>query len=160
MYHRIMELLVLLMDEYGSKTMQTEQMDHISEDLVRRGYTEQEINTAFFWLQHRFWGDESQNSPRSWNIQEPGPASYRIQNSLEKRYLSPAAFGYLLHLQNLRLINLLEMEAIIERAFMYNLLPIGLEEIKMVAQSVLFEDNLGGNGIVTSGTANRSESFH
>jgi uncharacterized protein Smg (DUF494 family) len=160
MYHRIMELLVLLMDEFGSSSLQSDQMDRISEALMHRGYTEQEINTAFFWLYHRFWSDQKNAFPRALEIQEPRPTSHRVLNSLEMRYVTPEAFGHLLQLLNLQLIDSREMESIIERALMLDLQPIGVEEIKLVAQSVLFEDNSAWTAAKPAGPIGSSEIIH
>ena len=160
MYHRIMELLVLLMDEFGKVSFQSDQVDHISEDLIRRGYSEQEINTAFFWLYHRFWGEGDTTLPRLLDLQEPAETSHRVLNSIELRYITPEAFGYLLQLRSLRLIDTRDMERIIERTLMLDVVPAGVEEIKMVAQTVLFEDTMQGNGLRPAGPAGQSEMFH
>lgn len=160
MYHRIMELLVLLMDEFGKANFQSDQMDHISEDLIRRGYTEQEINTAFFWLYHRFWGEGENSFPQTLDIQEPSDTSHRVLNSIEQRYITPEAFGYILQLRSLNLIDSREMERIIERTIMLDAIPAGLEEVKMVAQSVLFEDSMQWNDSRPMGPPGPSETFH
>jgi uncharacterized protein Smg (DUF494 family) len=160
MYQRIMELLVLLMDEFGKVSMQSDQMDHISEDLLRRGYTEQEINTAFFWLYHRFWGEGDNSFPHSLDIQEPAETAHRMLNSVERRYVTSEAFGYLLQLRNLKLITNRDMEKIIERTVILEVVPAGIEEIKMVTQSVLFEDNMQGGGSRSVVPPSQSETFH
>jgi uncharacterized protein Smg (DUF494 family) len=160
MYQRIMELLVLLMDEFGRTSFQSDQMDHLSEDLLRRGYTEHEINAAFFWLYHRFWEEGEHSRPRTLDLQEPSNTSHRVLNSFEQRYIKPEAYGYLLQLRNLQLIDGRELERIIERAFMLDAVPAGLEEIKMVVQSLLFDDNAAWSGNRPIGPIGQSESFH
>ena len=70
MYQRIMEILVLLMDEIDSENWNVEEMDQLSEDLIRRGYTEQEINTAFYWLNQRFSWNSSAPTQKL-NLNEP-----------------------------------------------------------------------------------------
>jgi uncharacterized protein Smg (DUF494 family) len=155
-----MELLVLLMDEFGKVSFQTDQMDHISEDLIRRGYTEQEINAAFFWLYHRFWGEGDNAYPRTVDLQEPSQTSHRVLNSFEQRYLATEAFGYLLQLRNLRLIDSREMEKIIERVLMLEAIPAGIEEIKLVAQSMLFEEDARSNGPRPLGFSGHNETVH
>ena len=161
MYQRIMELLVLLMDEYGSQSLQSDQMGAISEDLIRRGFTEQEINTAFFWLHQRFGRAGEISGIKSRVIQKPADTSFRILNTFERRCFSTEAFGYLLHLLNVKLISLRDMELIIERVLMLDLAPAHLNDAKMLVQSVLFEDaQVGWISPRLSGPYNQNETYH
>ncbi|RJP76562.1 MAG: DUF494 family protein [Candidatus Zixiibacteriota bacterium] len=158
MYHRIMELLVLLMDEFGGGSLQTEQMDHISEDLLSRGYTEQEISAAFFWLYHRF-GEEHGDASPARDFQPPADTSHRALNSIEQRYISPEAFGYLLQLRHVGLISMMEMEKILERAMLLGLVPVGLDEMKLITQAELFGDGrLWSAGM--SSASNKGDTVH
>lgn len=161
MYNRIMEILVLLMDKFGDRSWEVDQIDQLNNDLIERGYTEHEINTAFTWLYNRF-GDDSGGKPlRKIESLEPGEMSHRVLHEAESRYITPAAFGYLLQLRHLRLIGLKEMESIIERSLLFAVQPVSLEEIKSIAHLVLFEDNGPWNGhlklIVPS---RRGETYH
>jgi len=161
MYQRIMELLVLLMDEYGGSTLQIDRMDLISADLLRRGYTEQEINTALFWLHHRFGRKGSAPAIQPRDIQEPAPTSFRLLNPFERRCFSADAFGYLLHLMSHNLINQCEFEQVIERVLMLDLAPASLDDTKLVVQSVLFEDTSFGVGADKPfGPSNLGETYH
>jgi len=161
MYQRIMELLVLLMDEYGSQSLQSDQMGTISEDLIRRGFTEQEINTAFFWLHQRFGRAGEASGIQSRVIQEPADTSFRILNTFERRCFSTEAFGYLLHLLGVRLISLRDVELIMERVLMLDLAPASLDDSKMLVQSVLFEDtHIGWISPRPSTAFGQSETYH
>jgi len=161
MVHRIVELLVLLMDEFGGSGPQVDQMDHISEDLLRRGYTEQEINAAFYWLSQRFVQKASVGATKSLDVQKPADSSYRVLSPLEQRYVTPEAFGHLLHLQSLKLIGARELERILERILILDLAPAGLEDVKMVTQSVLLEDQESWQSAMrTPGSAGTREIFH
>ena len=161
MYQRIMELLVLLMDEYGSQSLQSDQLGTISEDLIRRGFTEQEIKTAFFWLHQRFGRAGGISGIKSRVIREPANTSFRILNTFERRCFSTEAFGYLLHLLNVKLISLRDMELIIERVLMLDLAPASLEDSKMLVQSVLFEDtNVGWISPRPPDPFGQSETYH
>jgi uncharacterized protein Smg (DUF494 family) len=161
MYQRIMELLVLLMDEYGSQSLQSDQMGTISEDLIRRGFTEQEINTAFFWLHQRLGRAGDLSGIQSRVIQEPADTSFRVLNAFERRCFSTDAFGYLLHLLSVKLISLRDMELIIERVLMLDLAPASLDDSKMLVQSVLFEDtNVGWISPRLPGFFSQSETYH
>jgi uncharacterized protein Smg (DUF494 family) len=161
MYQRLMDLLVLLMDEYGGHSLRSEQMDSISKDLIRRGFTEQEINTAFFWLHQRSERKTDSSAVQAHVVQEPADTSFRMLNAFERRCFSTAAFGYLTHLLNLRLISLRDLELIIERVLMLDLVPAGLDDVKMLAQSVLFEDaSIGWISHRLASPFGQSETYH
>ncbi len=140
MYHRIMEILVFLMDEFGGTNWQPEQMNQVSDDLIQRGYTEQEINTAFYWLYNRF-GWDSSTATYTLDINDPTETSHRVLHTQEQRYISPEAFGYLLQLKHLKLITSKDVEEIIERVLILDLQLATVEEVKMIVQSILFEDS-------------------
>lgn len=140
MDHRIVELLVLLMDEYGSPNLPVDRIDLISADLLGRGYTQHEINTALTWLVHRADDAEDESAQRV-TVGTPAVTSHRLLNSFEQRYLSPAAFGQLLQLLDSRLIDLPTMERIIEYALASDFLPVGVEEIRLMVQSVLQDED-------------------
>lgn len=160
MYQRIMEILVLLMDEFEGKNWKTDQMDQMSENLIQRGYTEQEINTAFYWLYHRFDWD-SKAPPYLLDIHDPADTSHRVLHSLEQSYVTPEAFGYLLQLKHLKLITSKEMEEIIERLLILDIQPSGVEDVKSIVQSMLFEDGgLWSGNFRSIGPLNRGETYH
>jgi uncharacterized protein Smg (DUF494 family) len=161
MYQRIMELLVLLMDEYGGPSLPPDQMDTISQDLIRRGFTEQEINTAFFWLHQRLGRVGEVSGLKARVLQEPADTSFRILNAFERRCFSTEAFGFMLHLLSVKLITLRDLELIIERVLMLDLAPAHLDDAKMLVQSVLFEEaQVGWISHRLSGPYNQNETYH
>ncbi|MBU0517928.1 DUF494 domain-containing protein [bacterium] len=140
MYQRIMEILILLMDELGGSSSSLDEMDQLSDDLIERGYTEQEINTAFYWLYNRF---QKESTPlyHKFDITPPEESAHRVLHTLEHRYVSPAAFGFLIQLQHLNLITSLELEEVIDRATALGLQSASVEDVRMILQTILFEDN-------------------
>ncbi|MBU1882009.1 DUF494 family protein, partial [bacterium] len=82
MYQRIMEILILLMDELGGSSSSLDEMDQLSDDLIERGYTEQEINTAFYWLYNRF---QKESTPlyHKFDITPPEESAHRVLHTLE-----------------------------------------------------------------------------
>lgn len=160
MYQRIMEILVLLMDEIDGENWNVDEMDQLSEDLIRRGYTEQEINTAFYWLNQRFsWNS---NTPaQKVNITEPAETSYRVLHSLEQKYLEVEAYGYLLQLRHLNLITTTEMEEVVERLVILDYRSASVEDVKIMVQSLLFEEgNFWPGSLRSLGTNDKGETFH
>lgn len=134
MNERVVEILIYLMQEIRHKRGGIEQMDGISKDLIRKGYTENEINAAFSWLFERFKSDTEE----IFVSQEADINSYRMLSDIEKLVISSEAFGYLIQLRQLRLIEQSEMEQIIERSMMLGVSTIGVEEIKTVVASLFF----------------------
>ncbi len=160
MYHRIMEILVLLMDELSDRTWETDQINQFSEDLIQRGYTEQEINTAFYWLYNRFNWDNA-NPHQALDVNDQSESSHRVLHIIEQRLLTPEAFGYLLQLKHLKLISARDIEEVIERLLILDIQPANVEDVKVVVQSMMFEE--GGfwvDQLRPLGLSQKGESYH
>ena len=126
------------MHEIRQKRGNIELMDGISKDLIGKGYTENEINAAFSWLFERFKSDSEDILVN----EEADVNSYRMLSDIERLVVSSKAFGYLIQLRQLRLIEQSQMEQIIERVMMLGVSSIGIEEIKtVVAALFLNSDN-------------------
>ena len=72
---------------------------------------------------------------------------YRIDGILhevERRVISPEAYGYLLQLRALGLISPGQMEAIIERALMTGAGGVEEDDIKALVASLLFGEGVDG----------------
>ncbi len=160
MEYRLVELLVLLMDEYGGESLPFDQIDHVSEDLIRRGFTEQEIKTAFYWLYHRFGYTNPNGFAQAVEIQDPAETSCRILDPVEQRYLTPAALGQLLQLLNLNIISQKQMERIIESALLSEYLPVEVEEIRSMLQHLLFEDEAFRSMVPHHQPLRQGKTFH
>ncbi|MCH8125444.1 DUF494 family protein [candidate division KSB1 bacterium] len=138
MNERVVEILIYLMHEIRQKRGNIELMDGISKDLIGKGYTENEINAAFSWLFERFKSDSEDILVN----EEADVNSYRMLSDIERLVVSSKAFGYLIQLRQLRLIEQSQMEQIIERVMMLGVSSIGIEEIKtVVAALFLNSDN-------------------
>jgi len=137
MNERVVEILIYLMHEIRQKRGNIELMDGISKDLIGKGYTENEINAAFSWLFERFKSDTEDILIN----EEADVNSYRMLSDIERLVVSSEAFGYLIQLRQLRLIEQSEMEQIIERAMMLGVSSIGTEEIKTVVAALFFNSD-------------------
>jgi len=133
MQGKLIEILIILMNEINRRGIEFERMEILSGKLLDQGYSESEISTAFSWMIERFG---SLNN----NIQ-PNPKSYRVLHDIEKVFISPEAFGYLLQLNVLGLLNMEEMERIIERSVISSSPKMSVDEIKSLVIDVLFDDN-------------------
>ncbi len=136
MNERVMEILVYIMNEIRQKKRGLGELAVLSRDLMQRGYTESEINSAFSWLLERMRNgiDEVMDSEDSAFQQ-----STRYLHEVERMVISPEAFGYLLQLRELGLITHAEMETVIERAMMLGSPKVTVGDIKAMVASMLFE---------------------
>jgi uncharacterized protein Smg (DUF494 family) len=143
MDQRIVEILIYLIGEIQSRRLELDEVEVISDDLVKRGFTENEISTAITYLFDRVqkkefeWKSESEHP--YW------PFSERVLHEVERMVLTPEAYGYLLQLKHLRLINALELEQIIERSLLMGTTRISLDDVRIIVASYLF-DSESANG--------------
>lgn len=135
MNDRVMEILVYIMTEIRQKKKGLGELSVLSRDLLQRGYTESEINSAFSWLLERMQNglDEVHDSGESAFHQ-----STRFLHEIERMVIAPEGYGYLLQLHELGLITHAELENIIERAMMLGSTKVTLEDIKTLVVSMLF----------------------
>jgi uncharacterized protein Smg (DUF494 family) len=137
MDQRIVEILIYLIGEIHSRRIELDEVEIISDDLVKRGFTENEISTAITYLFDRIhkrdleWKTENQQC--YW------PYSERVLHDIERMVLTPDAYGYLLQLKHLGLIDALELEQIIERSLLMGSARISVEDIKIIVASFLFD---------------------
>lgn len=135
MNDRVVEILVYIMAEIHGKQTQPEQLELISRDLEKKGYTQLEISSAFSWLFDRFQDSAGEPVGTTTAIL---PQSFRVLSDSEKLVFSTGAFGYLLQLRRFELINDFELELVIEKAMMLGGTKITDKEIKALVATVLF----------------------
>jgi len=105
----------------------------LDEELVHLGYSSEEIEHAMFWLSSQ-WHPVERGSGGDF-----ATTAHRVLSPWEAMCLDSDAYGYLLRLQNLGIIDLDQFEKIMTR-----ILPIGgeklpLGELKTLAGSVIFD---------------------
>jgi len=131
MVNRLIDLVVLVAELSEHKGKSLKELD---EELVGRGYSAEEIEQAMFWL-------SSQRRTALSCLRASAKPAHRVLSPWEAMCLDSDAYGYLLHLQNLGIIDQEQFEQIVTR-----ILPIGgeklpLGELKTLAGSIIF--NLG-----------------
>jgi len=137
MDQRIVEILVYLIGEIQSRRLELDEVEIISDDLVKRGFTENEISAAITYLFDRIhkrdlqWKTETEQC--YW------PYSERVLHEIERMVLTPEAYGYLLQLKHLKLIDALELEQIIERSLLMGSARITVDDVKIIVASFLFD---------------------
>lgn len=136
MERHIVEILVILMREYPTGAIRPDEFEPLANDLIGLGYTQQEIETALFWFYNR-QELNVQNRKDDRFEQE----SFRYLHDAERSVITPQAYGYLIELQQLGLINLSEMDAMIERAVMIGGRRVDVDDMKMFIAAMIMDQS-------------------
>ncbi len=135
MNERVVEILAYIMTEMGGNQSQPDKLEIISRDLLQRGYSQHEISFAFSWLFERYNGESEELMQ---NTGATLTASFRVLHEAERMVIAREAYGYLLQLKQLRLLNDIQIEFVIERAMMSGLHRVSEAEVKTLAAAALF----------------------
>jgi Smg protein len=124
--------LVVLVAEMSRRADRTH--IELDKELSSRGYSADEIEHAVFWFS---------SQPRAVS-RDPrrGPAT-RVLSEFERMSLSAEAFGYLFRLQNLGLVDVRQFENLVARAIPVGADKVGIEDVKAIAYSVIFDKEPG-----------------
>ena len=132
MQERIVEIIVYLIHEMQADKRLGEIDLRVLSD---RGYTQNEISTAFSWLFDKIHLGDNILSDRRRRL----PHSYRVLHDAERAIISPEAYGYLLELRELGLLDDMDIELAIDRVMMAGFGTVGIVEMKSVIASVIFD---------------------
>jgi uncharacterized protein Smg (DUF494 family) len=143
MRDRILEIVLLLIDFMQQNRGAVSDIDDISSALEMEGFSEREISAAYAWLVKRYG---------SWPecLYEHFPGSHmsnRVLTAAERRRMSPEAHGFLIKLLHLKLVDDAEFEDILEGTAARGAGAITLEDIKLLASSVVFQDSEESAGL-------------
>jgi uncharacterized protein Smg (DUF494 family) len=133
---RILEIVVLLMNHLEEHQGSLGNIDDMSENLRSLGFTDSEISTAYNWLFKQL-----ENAPDNFNFSERGgkTPAVRVLSGAERKVFEPDAYGYLLQLQHLGLLNTEQFESIIDKGMVLGASPIDIDEAKFLVSGVLFD---------------------
>lgn len=134
MKRRVIDIIVYLMRQINEKGKGLSHLDRLTKNLQGQGYTDAEINAAFFWLLERL---RLQLSQLAKNRKGLPKKSSRILHTTENILFSRKGYGYLIQLYQLGLIDDDQREQIIQRAVMSGLEKIGEPEVKALAARLL-----------------------
>lgn len=138
MQERVIEILIHLIYEFNTMADSVPQKwEDISEKLMESGYAKHEINLAFSWLFDRLHKRNDELARLS-SIPSIG---VRILDESEKNVLRPEAYGYLIYLKELGLIDYEQMETVIERAMELESKDVDREGVKAIVVSLILEAN-------------------
>ena len=132
---RLLEIVVQIMAHIRDTQGQVESFDDISADLRSQGFTDSEISYAYSWVIDHI---QSEVQPLV-EMMKPGD-SIRVLSLKERQHFSTKAYGYLLQLQFLGILNESDMEMILERGCVVGAAPIDLRQIKLIVGAVIFRE--------------------
>ncbi|MFQ5865618.1 MAG: DUF494 family protein [bacterium] len=135
MNERVVEILILIMSEIKRNRDRAKNLELLSKDLMQRGYTENEISSAFSWLLNRLDGESEEL------IQNQGPTSdqsFRLLHEIERSIISTEAYGYVIQLKELGIIDEMDVEQVLEKAMMMGTSQVSVADIKSIVASILF----------------------
>ncbi|MFQ5772757.1 MAG: DUF494 family protein [bacterium] len=143
MNERVVEILLYIMSEIRRSSDESKQLELLSKDLIKKGYTECEISSAFSWLLTRLQNESEEI------VQNQGPTlhnSFRLLHEIEHSIISTEAYGYIIQLKELGIINELDVEQILERAMMLGSTKVHIEDIKSIVAAMIFSPEGYGMG--------------
>ncbi|KPQ00368.1 MAG: uncharacterized protein conserved in bacteria smg [Bacteroidetes bacterium HLUCCA01] len=109
-----------------------ETLNEIKQDALSE-YNSAQISAAYSWILQRH--------PKVSDKKQPiiGESSHRILHFAERMLISPEAYGYLLEMVSIGLIDNKAMEHIIERVMFQSSEPIDLEKVKKLVENYVFD---------------------
>lgn len=133
MHERLMEIVMELLREIDACGDGKVRLRNLSERLRKHGFSENELNAALSWLIDRLQTQEIGSSETT-----PSKGSVRVLHPVERLILTPEAFGYLLHLEDVGLLDRDQMETVIERALASGTNTVTIDDIKMMTATIVF----------------------
>ena len=134
MFERIIEIIVYVISELqGKKSIS----DIDVQELKSLGYTNSEISTAFSWLV-----DRAELSQQLFSEEKPTRSqSFRVMHEAEEDLFTKEAYGELIQMQTLGILNNEQIEALIEKSMMSGWLQIDKKHLIKYIATTIFADN-------------------
>lgn len=130
MRDNIVDLIILL----ARRIRLGEPLQDIKDETLH-GYNKSEISAAYSWILQKYEGADKKYSQNS-------EMNHRVLHFAERMLIAPDAYGYLLELVNIGILDPYSMENIIEKVmFQQTTEKISLEKIKQIVQIHLFEND-------------------
>lgn len=131
LYEKIIEIIVYLLSELkNNKPLAEIDVNKLS----GLGYTENEINTAFSWVYSKIYSGEKIFVDVSKDTK-----SQRFLHDVEQNVIEPEAYGYLIQLKELGLINNMDVDLIIDRIMVSSYSNVELDDMKVMIASYLLD---------------------
>lgn len=109
------------------------------------GYDKAEISAAWSWVLQKYHAGELKD-PRKELKKAEKPKAHRILHFAERMMITGEAYGYLLELHDMGLIDTVVMEKIIEQAMLHSTEQITLERAKEMVVKMIFASDDSSHG--------------
>jgi Smg protein len=130
MKETVLDVLMYLFECYVDSPDEPEPNRHeLKRELGRAGFHDREIERALDWL-------DSLNSTGTGN--PPQNSAFRVFDDVEQERLDSASRGYLLHLEQIGILQAAQREIVIDRLLALDNEEIDVEQTKWVVMMVLF----------------------
>jgi len=131
LYEKVLEIIVFLLAEL-KRNKQLSDVD--LNQLETLGYTPNEINTAFSWIYSKiFTGDKIFAEADKISL------SNRFLHEVEQNVITPQAYGYLVQLKELGLLNNMDIDLIIDKLMVTSYNKVDVDEMKYMIASYLLD---------------------
>jgi Smg protein len=128
----VLDILIHLFENFlDAEDDSTPDRDALKQELEQAGYPEADIERALVWL-------ESLASDPDRALNEGTARAVRVFSGQEQVRLDTDVRGYLLHLENLGILSVLQREVVIDRLLALEADDIDIEQLKWVVLMVLF----------------------
>jgi uncharacterized protein Smg (DUF494 family) len=128
------------MDNMREDMGHQEQLMDLSSDLLKLGYSEAEITSAYSWMMDHIRGAERtlfRKLPTSATAQ-------RLLSPAERYRFTSGAYGYLLELVHSHQLSFSQFELLVDQANQLPSWPVTSEQLQLLAAAVMFADTTGG----------------
>ena len=130
MKETVLDVLMYLFESYVDSTDEPEPNRHeLKRELGRAGFHDREIERALDWL-------DSLNTTGAGSA--PQNSAFRVFDTVEQERLDAASRGYLLHLEQIGILQPGQREIVIDRLLALDNDEIDVEQTKWVVMMVLF----------------------
>jgi Smg protein len=130
MKETVLDVLMYLFESYVDSPDEPEPNRHeLKRELGRAGFHDREIERALDWL-------DGLNSTGTANA--PQDTAFRVFDAVEQERLDAASRGYLLHLEQIGILQPAQREIVIDRLLALDNEEIDVEQTKWVVMMVLF----------------------
>lgn len=133
MDNRTLEIIFQIVEYMQANQGRLPSLETSMTELKQLGFEEDEIKQAHTWLADRHAGAPDRLYEGIPRIHAP----HRILTPEERLQVSPEAYGLLLTLLNLGVIDPEQFESSLEKAFVYGIRPVNVDQIKWITSGVV-----------------------
>lgn len=131
MKESVLDVLMYLFESFVDSEDESEpNRSELHSELERAGFHDREIERALDWLDGLNVGDYAGNAPQD--------TAFRVFDADEQERLSAGARGYLLHLEQIGILQPMQREVVIDRLLALDHDEVDVEQTKWVVMMVLF----------------------